>query len=147
MTVVDDYAPHPAEITATLSAARSRNPRRIVVVFQPHLYSRTRALVREFGQALGGADVVVVTDIYAAREPLDPSISGRDVADAVPSSTSTRFIPGLDEACATIASELRAGDMVLTMGAGDVTRIGQELVARLQTRLGDGGDPHELDAP
>ncbi len=147
VTVVDDYAHHPAEITATLSAARSRNPRRIVVVFQPHLYSRTRALVREFGQALGGADVVVVTDIYAAREPLDPSISGRDVADAVPSSTSTRFIPGLDEACATIASELRAGDMVLTIGAGDVTRIGQELVARLQTRLGDGGDPHELDAP
>jgi UDP-N-acetylmuramate--alanine ligase len=144
--VVDDYAHHPVEIAATLSAARSRHPERVVVLFQPHLFSRTKALLREFGAALGGADVVVVTDIYAAREPLDPSISGRDVADAVPGPTSTRFIPDLDEACAAIAPELRAGDLVLTIGAGDVTRAGQDLIARLQTRLGDGGDTHELDA-
>ena len=147
ITVIDDYAHHPVEITATLEAACSRQPKRIVVLFQPHLYSRTKALVREFGQALAGADVVVVTDIYAAREAFDPSISGRDVVAAVPSTTQARFVPGLDEACAAIASELRAGDLVLTIGAGDVTRAGQELVARLQRRLGDGGDAHALDAP
>ena len=147
VTIVDDYAHHPAEITATLSAARSRHAGRIVVLFQPHLYSRTKALLGEFGQALAAADLVVVTDIYAAREALDLSISGRDVAEAVPSSTDARFIPGLDDACDALAPELRAGDMVLTIGAGDVTRAGQELIARLQRRLGDGGDAHELDAP
>lgn len=145
--VIDDYAHHPAEIAATLGAARSRDPKRLVVMFQPHLYSRTKALVQEFGKALGAADVVVVTDIYAAREPFDPSISGRDVVAAVPAPTSARFIPGIDEACAEITPELRAGDMVLTIGAGDVTRAGQELIARLQTRLGDGGDHHDFDAP
>ncbi len=148
ITVVDDYAHHPVEIAATLAAARSRHPGRIVVLFQPHLYSRTKALVREFGEALAGADVVVVTDIYAAREDFDPSISGRDVVDALPSSSGARFIPDLDEACATIAPELHAGDMVLTIGAGDITRAGQELITRLQRRLGDGGgDTHERDAP
>lgn len=147
VTIVDDYAHHPVEITATLSAARSRHLGRIVVLFQPHLYSRTKALLGEFGQALGEADLVVVTDIYAAREPLDPSISGRDVAEAVPPSTDARFVPGLDDACDAIARELRAGDLVLTVGAGDVTRAGQELITRLQRRLGDGGDAHELDAP
>lgn len=147
VTIVDDYAHHPVEITATLSAARARHAGRIVVLFQPHLYSRTKALLRAFGEALAGADVVVVTDIYAAREALDPSISGRDVADAVPRSTDARFIAGLDDACDAIAPALRAGDLVLTIGAGDVTRAGQELIARLQRRLGDGGDAHELDAP
>ncbi len=147
VSIVDDYAHHPVEITATLSAARSRHPGRIVVLFQPHLYSRTKALLGEFGQALAAADLVVVTDIYAAREPLDPSISGRDVAEAVPPSTDARFIPGLDDACDAIATELRAGDLVLTVGAGDVTRAGQELITRLQRRLDDGGDAHELDAP
>jgi UDP-N-acetylmuramate--alanine ligase len=147
VTIVDDYAHHPVEIAATLSAARSHHPGRIVVLFQPHLYSRTKALLGAFGDALAAADLVVVTDIYAAREALDPSISGRDVADAVPSSTEARFIPGLDDACDAIATRLRAGDLVLTIGAGDVTRAGQELIARLQRRLGDGGDAHELDAP
>jgi UDP-N-acetylmuramate--alanine ligase len=147
ITVVDDYAHHPVEIDATLAAARGRNPGRLVVLFQPHLYSRTKALLTEFGTALGAADVVVVTDIYAAREPLDPTIRGSDVAAAVPSGTDVRFVPDLDDACDALAPDLRGGDLVLTIGAGDVTRAGQELLARLQRRLGDGGDAHELDAP
>ena len=82
--VVDDYAHHPAEIRATLAAARERGPGRVVVVFQPHLPSRTRALGPEIGAALGAADVVVVTDVYLAREPPDPAATGRDVAARVP---------------------------------------------------------------
>ena len=82
--VVDDYAHHPAEIRATLAAARERGPGRVVVVFQPHLPSRTRALGPELGAALGAADVVVVTDVYLAREPPDPAATGRDVAARVP---------------------------------------------------------------
>ena len=82
--VVDDYAHHPAEILATLAAARERGPARIVVVFQPHLPSRTRALGAEIGAALGAADVVVVTDVYLAREPADPAATGARVAERVP---------------------------------------------------------------
>lgn len=147
VTIVDDYAHHPAEIDATLAAARSRHGGRIVVIFQPHLYSRTKALVAEFGRALAAADVVIVTDIYAAREAFDPSIGGHDVVAAVPGAGDVRFVPDLDDAATVVAAEARAGDLVLTVGAGDVTRLGQELVARLQKRLGDGGDAHALDAP
>lgn len=147
VTIVDDYAHHPAEIDATLAGARSRHAGRIVVIFQPHLYSRTKALVTEFGRALAAADVVVVTDIYAAREAFDSSISGQDVVDAVTGAAEARFVADLDAACAVVASEARPGDLVLTIGAGDVTRLGQDLLARLQKRLGDGGDAHALDAP
>lgn len=147
VTIVDDYAHHPVEIAATLAAARTRHSGRIVVLFQPHLYSRTKALLAEFGQVLAAADLVVVTDIYAAREAFDPTISGRDVAGAVPVGTDARYVAGLDEACTVLAGELRSGDLVLTLGAGDVTHAGQELIAQLQKRQGDGGDPDELDAP
>ena len=82
--VVDDYAHHPAEIRATLAAARERGPERVLVVFQPHLPSRTRALGGELAEALGAADVAIVTDVYLAREPADPAVTGRAVADRVP---------------------------------------------------------------
>ena len=147
VTVIDDYAHHPAEIAATLAAARARHEGRVVVVFQPHLYSRTRALRDELGASLSGADVAVVTEIYAAREPHDPSISGRDVVAAIPPSTVGIFAPTLDAARDLALAELRPGDLVLTMGAGDVTRLGQELVDGVQRRLGDGGDhPARPDA-
>jgi len=146
VTVVDDYAHHPAEITATLAAARERHPGRVVVAFQPHLYSRTKALRDELGVALGGADLVFVTEIYAAREEPDPTIGGRDVAEAVPAGTTAMFTPTLADALDALEREVRPGDLVLTVGAGDVTRLGQDLVARLQKRLGDGGDAHGPDA-
>lgn len=132
--VIDDYAHHPAELAATLAAAREGHPGRIVAVFQPHLYSRTKALTAEIGAALAGADVAVVTEIYAAREAHDPTISGRDVVAAVPGGVAT-FAPTLADAADAVMERVRPGDLVLTLGAGDITRLGQELLDRLQRGL------------
>ncbi len=145
--VVDDYAHHPVEIAATLAAAREGHDGRIVVIFQPHLYSRTKALLPEFAEALSAADLVVVSEIYAAREPYDPSVTGRDLAAAIAPPATAIAAADLDDALDLVEPELRSGDLVLTVGAGDITRLGQELVARLQRRAGDGGDPHGLGAP
>lgn len=144
--VVDDYAHHPTEVTATLAAAREGHKGRIVVVFQPHLYSRTRALSAELGVSLAGADVVVVTEIYGSREDVDPDISGRLVADAVPPPAETHFAPTLASAADLVMHAARPGDLVITMGAGDVTDLGQELLARLAIDLGDGVH-HDPSAP
>lgn len=130
ITIVDDYAHHPTELAATLAAARERHGGRIVAVFQPHLYSRTRALRDEIALALGRADIAIVTEIYAAREPHDPTVSGRDVAARVaPQAT---FAPTLADAADAVMSVVRPGDLVLTLGAGDITTLGQELEERLQ---------------
>ncbi len=131
VTVVDDYAHHPAELAATLAAARQRHPGRIIAVFQPHLYSRTKALTAEIGAALGAADVAIVTEIYAAREPHDPTISGQDVVRAVPDARA-RFAPTLDHAADAVVEIAREGDLVLTLGAGDITTLGQDLLTRLE---------------
>lgn len=137
--VVDDYAHHPAEIAATLAGARERHTGRVVVVFQPHLPSRTRALAPELGAALAAADVAIVTEVYLARETADPEIGGAQVAAAVPrGATTVHFAPTLAEATELALSEVRPGDLLITMGAGDITRIGQELVARLQKLYPDG---------
>lgn len=135
--VVDDYAHHPAEVRATLAAARERGAKRIVVVFQPHLPSRTRALAPALGAALGAADVAIVTEVYLAREPADPEVGGRDVAAAVPPPATARFAATLAQAADLALAEARPGDLVITMGAGDVTRLGQELVRRLERSSGD----------
>jgi UDP-N-acetylmuramate--alanine ligase len=144
--VVDDYAHHPAEIRATLAAARERGPGRVVVVFQPHLPSRTRALGPELGAALGGADVVVVTDVYLAREPADPAATGRAVAERVPAPARAIHAPTLPEAADAALAEVRSGDLLITMGAGDITHLGQELVARLEKQSVD-GDPDDRSRP
>ena len=144
--VVDDYAHHPAEIRATLAAARERGAERLVVVFQPHLPSRTRALAPELADALGAADEVVVTEVYLAREPADPDVTGRHVAEMVPPPARARFAATLAEAGDEVAEIGRPGDLVLTMGAGDITALGQELVARLERQLDDGND-HERTGP
>ena len=125
--VVDDYAHHPTEIRATLNAARSGYPdRRIVALFQPHLYSRTRDFAREFGDALRVADVPIVTPIYAAREEPIDGLSARVIADSVPG------IEFLDRSNAEIVNEMRRRlgpkDIFITMGAGDVHEIAEELV-------------------
>jgi UDP-N-acetylmuramate--alanine ligase len=125
--VVDDYAHHPTEIRATLNAARAGYPeRRIVALFQPHLYSRTRDFASEFGAALRVADVPIVTPIYAAREEPVAGLSARIIADSVPG------IEFLDRSNAEIVNEMRRRlgpkDIFITMGAGDVHEIAEELV-------------------
>jgi UDP-N-acetylmuramate--alanine ligase len=133
-TVYDDYAHHPTEVAAMVATARSMGPRRVVAVFQPHLYSRSRELGPGFGAALAGADVVVVTAIYPARERQEdfPGVSGRLIAayaaDA-PGARPVAWLPAFDAACTYLHSILRAGDLCLVMGAGDVDALGRMLVA------------------
>ena len=132
VTYVDDYAHLPSEVQATLSAARQGSWDRVVAVFQPHRFSRTAALGRDFGRAFGGADVLVVTGIYPAGEEPLPGISGRVVADAVRAGQ-----PGLRveyaetraDVVATVRALLRPGDLCLTLGAGDLTTLADELLA------------------
>jgi len=130
VAVVDDYAHHPSELAATLSAARQAYPgRRLVAVFQPHLYSRTAAHGQAMGEALAVADVVFVTEIYPAREQPIAGVSGRQVAAAAEKAgADTRFEPTRADVGRTVFRELRAGDVVLTLGAGDITRVAPELV-------------------
>jgi UDP-N-acetylmuramate--alanine ligase len=130
VAVVDDYAHHPSELAATLSAARQAFPgRRLVAVFQPHLYSRTAAHGQAMGEALAVADVVFVTEIYPAREQPIAGVSGRQVAAAAErAGADTRFEPTRADVGRNVYQELRAGDVVLTLGAGDITRVAPELV-------------------
>jgi len=134
--VYDDYAHHPTEVAATVAAARTLDPGRVVVVFQPHLFSRTRALAREFGAALATADLVVVLGIYPARERAEafPGVSGRLIAAAAadaarPPRAGVAWLPGFDEAERFLRAQLRPGDLCLAMGAGDVDALGRRLVA------------------
>jgi UDP-N-acetylmuramate--alanine ligase len=130
VAVVDDYAHHPSELAATLSAARQAYPgRRLVAVFQPHLYSRTIAQGDAMGQALAAADLVFVTEIYAAREQPVPGVSGRQVADAASrAGADARFEEVRADVGRRVRDALRPGDVVLTLGAGDITRVAPELV-------------------
>jgi len=132
--VYDDYAHHPTEIAATLSAARTLPHERLVAVFQPHLYSRTAWLARELGQALAPADVVAVIDVYPARErPEDhPGVSGLMVAQAAADAAHGRpvyWLPTLAQALPVLRTLLRAGDLCLVLGAGDIDALARELVA------------------
>ena len=138
VTVVDDYAHHPTEIAATLEGARQAYPRRrLVAVFQPHLFSRTALHAVGMGEALTAADVVVVTEIYAAREQPLPGVTGRLVAEAARRpGNDVVWVPARGELVADVASLVREGDVVLTLGAGDVTAVGRELLARLAPRRG-----------
>jgi UDP-N-acetylmuramate--alanine ligase len=132
--VYDDYAHHPTEVRATLEAARSLGAERIVACFQPHLYSRTRHLARDFGKALALADVAVVLDVYPARERAEdyPGVSGWLVAAATADVAGGRpvyWAPARDDAERLLRSELRQGDAVLTLGAGDVDALARALTA------------------
>lgn len=123
--IVDDYAHHPREIEETLDAARSAFGARIVAIFQPHRYSRVEALRDDFCRAFGAADVVVVTDIYAAGETPIPGVDGKSLADGIREAghPDARFIAGLDEVASRLAPDLRSGDVVLTLGAGTITQL------------------------
>ena len=131
--VYDDYAHHPSEIAATLQGARSLEHRRLVAVFQPHLYSRTKALAADLGRALGAADVVAVLDVYPARERAEdfPGVSGLLVAAAAADAAAGRPVYWLGDGARAehvLAGVLRAGDVCVVMGAGDVDRLAARLV-------------------
>ncbi len=136
VAVVDDYAHHPTEIAATIAAAREAFPgRRLVVAFQPHLYSRTRDFAPAFAAALAGADVIFLADIYPAREQPMPGVSADLIADQLGAARHRLQWRGArSDMAEALAASVREGDVVLTMGAGDVTRVGPALVERLGGR-------------
>jgi UDP-N-acetylmuramate--alanine ligase len=132
--VYDDYAHHPTEVRATLEAARTLQPARLIACFQPHLYSRTRMLAREFGRALALADLVVVLDVYPARELAEdfPGVSGLSVARAAADAAGGRpvwWLPRMDDAERMLRAELRERDLLITLGAGDVDELAGRLAA------------------
>lgn len=133
VVVVDDYAHHPTEVAATMAAARQAHPgRRVVAVFQPHLYSRTAVQAAALGPALAQADLVFVTEIYAAREVPIPGVTGASVAaSAAAAGAEVRFAGSRDELLGAVLAALRPGDLVLTLGAGDITSFGPVLLAGL----------------
>ncbi|MBP1628114.1 MAG: UDP-N-acetylmuramate/alanine ligase [Holophagaceae bacterium] len=129
--VVDDYGHHPTEIAATLGAARHGFPeRRIVVAFQPHRYTRTQALLEEFGRAFFDADVVVFTDIYAASEPPIPGITGQTLVDNVLAhgQREAHYVPRLEDLPAFLKGITREGDLLMTFGAGNITQVGPKFL-------------------
>ncbi|MEZ0164084.1 UDP-N-acetylmuramate--L-alanine ligase [Kineococcus sp. LSe6-4] len=134
--VVDDYSHHPTEVEALLRAARPvAGEGRVVVVFQPHLVSRTRTFAREFARALALADEVVLLDVYVAREDPDPAVTGALIADAVPLEAGhVRYVPRLEDATAVLADLVRPGDLLLTVGAGNVTTLGPQVLETLGRR-------------
>ncbi len=129
VTVVDDYAHHPTEIRATLAAARVRFPQRSIwAVFQPHTFSRTAALLDEFANAFADADHVIVTEIYAARERDSRGVSGAQIVDRM-KHRDARFIAALDAASEFLLAHLNPGDILITLGAGDVNRVGERILS------------------
>jgi UDP-N-acetylmuramate--alanine ligase len=138
--VIDDYGHHPTEIAAVIAAARAGG-RRILVVFQPHRYSRTRDLMTEFGRALSGADEIVLTDIYGAGEQPIEGITVDTLAEAVRSATPRplHVVPTLGEVPARVAALARRGDLVITLGAGSIGGVADRILAVLATDAGSEG--------
>jgi UDP-N-acetylmuramate--alanine ligase len=147
--VYDDYAHHPTEVAAQLRAARAvTGSGRLLVLFQPHLYSRTAQFATGFGEALGLADEVVVMEVYGAREDPVPGVTGAMVADAVPlPAGQVAFEPSWSAAAPAMAARARPGDLVVTMGAGDVSMVGPEVLAALQEPVEGPGAPADGDGP
>ena len=137
VTVVDDYAHHPTEIRATLEAAREQGWERIVAVFQPHRYSRTQHLGRQLGAALAAADLAVITDVYGAGEQPVPGVAGKMVVDGLLSErprARVAYLPKRGEVAGFVAGRVEPGDLVLTIGAGDITMLADELLHALVER-------------
>ena len=133
--VVDDYAHHPTEVAATLLTARLSGSERVVAVFQPHRYTRTEAMWRQLGESLREADLIVLTDVYAAGESPIPGITGKLVVDAAAEAAPGKrivYLPRRSEIAPFLVREIRNGDLVLTLGAGDITMVGEETLGRLR---------------
>jgi len=130
VTIVDDYAHHPTEIDATITAGRLGGWERVIAVFQPHRYTRTADLAHEFGAPLAVADHIIVTDIYPADEAPLPGVSGKLVAEAVRAAgAEPAYVPALSDVPGVVASLAREGDVVLLLGAGDITSLADDVVA------------------
>ena len=134
IAVYDDYGHHPTEIKATLKAARQGWEGRIVVLFQPHRYSRTQDLLGDFGSAFHNADKVLVCDIYAAGEAAIEGLSGEDVAAMMVGHghRDVKFIGARENVVDRVLEELKEGDLLLTLGAGDIWRTGEDVLGRLE---------------
>lgn len=130
--IVDDYAHHPTEIASTLAAARQTEPRRLICVFQPHRYSRTKLLAKEFANSFDSADVLILTDIYSAGEDPIEGIDGRTILNEVKSAT---YIPHREDLAPYLKSIVKSGDLVITMGAGDIFKTGEELLKILSKKI------------
>jgi UDP-N-acetylmuramate--alanine ligase len=129
--IVDDYAHHPTELKSALSAARSGwKDRRIVAVFQPHTYTRTRDFYKEFGLSFDDADIVLITDVYAAREQKIEGISGELIAQAAKNAghRHVHYVPNLADIESKLRGLMQAGDLVITLGAGDITKLSDRLL-------------------
>lgn len=135
--VVDDYAHHPTEITTTLSGARQTQPKRLICVFQPHRYTRTKFLCQEFGGAFTSADLLILTDIYSAGEQPIPGVSGESLKAEVErqSSQQVTYIPDKSKIARYLAEIAEPGDLIMTMGAGNIYEVGEELVEKLMQKL------------
>ena len=129
ITIIDDYAHHPQEIAATLKAAHNYPHKKLWCVFQPHTYTRTKAFLDEFAQALSAADEVILADIYAARETDTLGVSSADIASRIEKlGTPAHYIPSFDEIETFILEHCMQGDVLITMGAGDIVRVGEKLL-------------------
>jgi UDP-N-acetylmuramate--alanine ligase len=146
--VVDDYGHHPTEIAAVIAAARAGIDRRVVVVFQPHRYSRTSQLMPEFGAALNGADEVVLTDIYSAGEAPIPGVTVEALADAVRATgpVPLHVVKTIDELPRAVATIARSGDLVITLGAGSIGTVGDRILAELRGVSADAGGGADVSA-
>ena len=133
--IVDDYGHHPSELAATLQTARSLNPKRLVVLFQPHRYTRTQALADDFGKVLQAADLVFISDVYAASETPIPGVSGQTLVDAMArhGKVPAKFLPRLDKAHYVVGNALQPGDLLITLGAGNVHEAGTRIARDLKT--------------
>ena len=139
MLVVDDYGHHPTEIRATLAAAKlGSGGRRIVVLFQPHRYTRTHDLMQEFARSFNNADVVFITDIYAANEDPIEGVTAEALTAAIKrfGHKDVNYIGALDSAAATLREHVQPGDLVLTLGAGTVNRVSDQLLFLLREQAG-----------
>ena len=127
--IVDDYAHHPTEIQTTIKAAKQTKPNRLVVAFQPHRYTRTQLLREEFGSCFKGADVLILTDIYAASEDPIPGISGKTIVDEVKKQTGVDavYIEKLADIAPWLKNHTQKGDLIITMGAGNIYTVGETL--------------------
>ena len=140
--VVDDYAHHPTEIAVTLTAARATNPTRLICVFQPHRYSRTNLLRTEFGTCFAAADLLILTDVYAAGEAPIPGVSGETLMEEVAKQTGQDavYLPERVDLERYLAQHVRAGDLVITMGAGNILEVGETLVEQLKNGTAGTGE-------
>ncbi len=136
ISVIDDYGHHPTEIRATLAAARQCGFNRVHVVFQPHRYTRTRDLLREFGAAFADADSILILDIYPASEPPIPGVTGESVVAEIQKGggKAARYAPSFEEAAREAVAAASSGDMVLTLGAGNVSQLGPQVLEKLKAR-------------